>query len=177
MSFQITAVASAAALFVGAGLGIAFEHHLSAKQYDKLVTRQLAEKDAAVKAAIKSVKAQADLAQASAVAEAAAQQKIVVHTKKVYEEVPIYVTPAQDARGCVTYGLVRVLDAAVTGRDPADLKLPAGKSDDACAPVAASDLARSVAGNYGTARQNAEQLDALIADITARVNLANGDHK
>lgn len=64
--------------------------------------------------------------------------------------------------GCITYGLVRVLDAAVLGSVAERLRLPSGQSDDSCAPITAVDLAESVASNYGTARLNAQQLDGLI---------------
>lgn len=64
--------------------------------------------------------------------------------------------------GCVTYGLVRVLDGAVFGVTASSLRLPASVSDDTCAPVAADALARSVAANYGRAKLNAQQLDGLV---------------
>ncbi len=51
----------------------------------------------------------------------------------------------------------------------------AGEFVNPCSAVKASDLARSVAGNYGTARQNAEQLNQLIADIRERLRIANGE--
>jgi hypothetical protein len=41
------------------------------------------------------------------------------------------------------------------------------KSDDACAPVGAAALARSVSDNQFVARTDAEQLDALIAVLQA----------
>lgn len=97
----------------------------------------------------------------AAVSRATSQQKIVTQTVTITKEIPAHVTPAQDARTCITYGLVRVFDAAAGGADPDTLSLPAGQSDDACAPVKASDLARSVAENYGSARDNADQLTAL----------------
>lgn len=65
-------------------------------------------------------------------------------------------------RSCVPLGLVRVLDGAAFGRDPASLALPAGKSLDACASLGWRDLVGVIVGNYGTARDNAGQLDALI---------------
>lgn len=111
--------------------------------------------------------AQARLSQQTGGAEAVAQNTIAARTNTIIQKVPTYVTVTQD-RACVPYGLVRVLDASALGLDPADLVPPPGQSDDACAPVATSDLARSVAGNYGTARQNAEQLNALEADVKAR---------
>jgi hypothetical protein len=56
-----------------------------------------------------------------------------------------------------------VLDAAVHGVIADSLALPAGKSDDACTGVDAAALARSIVDNYGAAKLNSEQLNALIA--------------
>jgi hypothetical protein len=65
-----------------------------------------------------------------------------------------------------------VLDAAALGVDPDTLSLAPGQSDGSCAPVKASDLAASVAGNYGAARANAEQLTALQNWIAAEAQAA-----
>lgn len=99
----------------------------------------------------------------AAVGEATAQQQIVTQTLTTANEVTHYV---KDTSTCITWGLVRVLDAAATGVGPADLPLPAGQSDDACAPIGAAALAGSVVRNYGAARQNAEQLNRLIGTVT-----------
>lgn len=77
-------------------------------------------------------------------------------------------------RPCVSYGLVRVLDAAARGISPSDLELPPGVSDDACTPLGNADLGRSVSSNYAIARANAAQLNGLIEDVTARLAIANG---
>ena len=66
-----------------------------------------------------------------------------------------------------------MLNAAAEGRDPADYQLPAAVSDESCTALTNADVAASVVGNYGIARQNAEQLNALEADIAARVAAAN----
>jgi hypothetical protein len=66
-----------------------------------------------------------------------------------------------------------VLDAASLGADPDGLPLAAGQSDGACAPVTAAALAANVAANYGTARSNAEQLNALEAWIKAEADVPN----
>lgn len=137
--------------------------------YRSDVQRAAAEAKAAVIAEAKAQqKAQDDITLASAMANAEAQTKIITLTNDIIKEVPRYVTVTQDARTCVTYGLVRVLDAAATGRNPADLQLPSGVTDDACAPITASALAAGIADNFGIARQNAAQLDTLIADTKAR---------
>jgi hypothetical protein len=97
----------------------------------------------------------------AAVAEAAAQQKLADEKSRTLEEVRLHVSSA--ARLCIPYGLVRLLDAASLGADPNSLSLPSGRSDAACAPVNAADLAANVAANYAVARENAEQLNALAA--------------
>ncbi len=102
---------------------------------------------------------------AAAVAEQTAQITILRHTSVLKLEVPKYVTINQP---CITLGFVRVLDAAVHGVNPDDLPLAAGQSNDTCAPTDAIALARSIADNYGIARANAEQLDAL-ARVTAKL--------
>ena len=104
----------------------------------------------------------------AAVAEAQAQQKIVTVTQTIIKKVVQHV---QDHSNCITYGLVRVLDAGIYGIDPDTLPLPAGKSDDACAPVAASTLAERVISNYAIARGNAEQLNALEAWVSAQASV------
>lgn len=115
---------------------------------------------------------QADISVHSAVKEGAAQQALAAVAATVKQKVPHHVhePAAPRAIGCVTYGLIRVLDAAALGIDPDDLALPAGKSDDACAPITNADLAAAVADNYASALSNAEQLNALEADIRARVD-------
>lgn len=107
--------------------------------------------------------------------EGQAQDKIVTVTRTIIQKVPEYVTiyqdqhaAAADGPGCVTYGFVRLLYGAERGVDPARLALPAGQSDDACTGYGLSDLAAALASDYGTARQNSEQLNGLIADVKAQ---------
>lgn len=111
----------------------------------------------------------------AAAAEVTAQGSIAQNTRTITKEVTQYVHdyvpvpgPTQTVTvGCITYGFVRVLDAAVFGVDPASLPLASGQSDDACTSIDAAALARAIVGNYGIARSNAEQLDALIAAVKA----------
>jgi hypothetical protein len=112
---------------------------------------------------------QDDIALNAAVAEATAQQKIEVRTVTIQKEITKYVS---DTAHCITFGLIRVLDARVLGVDPADLALPAGQSDDACAPVTATALADSIVANYGAAVANAKQLNDLEATIAAMIAAA-----
>lgn len=137
----------------------------------KLATVEAADATAQAAAVSKAAaiqKAQDALSLKDQAHESAAQVRIVTRTQTITKEVPTYVTVAQDARGCVTYGLVRLHDAAALGVDPSTLQLPAGKSDDDCTSLKASDLAAGIVSNYGVSHQNAEQLNALIADVKAR---------
>lgn len=86
-------------------------------------------------------------------------------TSNLILEIPTYVTSAQDRSTCITYGLVRVYNAAVG--QPDAIPLPAGKSNDACSPVKASALAAGIADNFGTAKDNADQLNKLEAYINS----------
>lgn len=88
------------------------------------------------------------------------QEKIVTRTMTITKEIPTYV---KDTSDCVTIGLIRVLDAAALGVDPATLVLAPGQFDETCAGIGARALAQSVVDNYGRARQNAAQLTDLQA--------------
>lgn len=100
---------------------------------------------------------------------ALAAQAVVVKSK-VHSHVHEPAPAAPPAVGCVTYGLVRQHDAAALGVDPDTLPLPAGTTDDACAPVANADLADAISDNYAAARANAAQLDDLEANVKAKVD-------
>lgn len=169
----IAGLVSAAGVY-GCHQGQAVEHtaRLAEVRGIRLVeARQVA---AVAQAARVAQHAQDQITTTSAVAEAAAQERIITRTITLTQEVPRYVTTTVERRiGCVPWGLVRVLDAAASGANPADLIPPAGQPDDACSPVTPLALGQSVVANYGVAHQNAEQLDALIGDITQRVNAAN----
>lgn len=75
-------------------------------------------------------------------------------------DVPVHVSAKLP---CITYGLVRVLDAAILSKPAGNLALPPGKSDGSCSPFTADDLARTVISNYSIANSNATQLNALEA--------------
>jgi hypothetical protein len=115
---------------------------------------------AAVEAAADQQERAHAVALAAALADAAAQERIVTRTLTITKEVPRYV---KDTAGCITLGLVRVLDAAVHGRDLAELSLAPGEFDETCATVAATALAESIVRNYGICHANAQQLSGLQA--------------
>lgn len=169
-------IAAAVAFGLGAAGGGYITHAVDQHKYDQLVIDHATAQAKAVAAAREDERKTAKLSSDNGQKAAVADQKIVYRTNTIIKEVPTHVTPQTDARVCVPVGLVRLLDAAALGIEPSDLVLPAGQSDDTCSAVKASDLARSVARNYGTARQNAEQLNQLIADIRERLRIANGEN-
>lgn len=158
----------AGGLMLAAMIGTGFVVHRfddAAKQ--KMIAGYAMAQAKAIEQALKLEKKQNSITLAAAVADAAAQEKIVVHTQVVTREIVRHV---KDTSTCISFGFVRVLDAEVLGVAPADLALPAGQSDDACAPVTPSALAEHVAANYGRARQNARQLEDLedyVLDLLA----------
>ncbi len=77
----------------------------------------------------------------------------------IVKEVPIYVPVQADAACSVNRGFVRVHDAAAQGTLPA----AAGDADAAASGIALSAVAGTVAANYQTCHENAEQLRGLQA--------------
>jgi len=119
----------------------------------------------AAQSAVDAKSAEDSATHQTAIASAAAviKQKVSTHVHNPAPAAPRVV-------GCVTYGLVRLHDAAALGVDPDTLPLPSGVSDDACSPVADTDLAAAFADNYAAARANAAQLDDLIANVKGKVD-------
>lgn len=104
----------------------------------------------------------------AAVAEAAAQQKIVTVTNVVTKEVVVHVPI--NTKCAVSVGFVRVLNAIILGSGPTDLSYAPGQPDDACAPIDPRALAGYVLTNYGAALGNAQQLTSLqkwVTDVIA----------
>lgn len=75
----------------------------------------------------------------------------------IIREVPVYVPAQADAACSINRGFVRLHDAAAAG----DLPEPAGDADATAAGIALSTVAETVAGNYQSCHENAEQLRAL----------------
>lgn len=156
-----------------AGAGAYATHRFDLATIDSL---KLAQQQAIITAQDEAIKKQRAIdAQnwSAAAAEAQAQQTITTRTVTIEKEVPKYVhdfvpVPGETQTitvGCITYGFVRVLDAAALGVDPASLDLAPGQSDDTCTALKDTDLASAIVENYGIANGNAEQLDALIASV------------
>ena len=77
--------------------------------------------------------------------------------KTIIQEVPVYVPVEADTACTIHRGFVRLHDAAAAG----ELPEPAGDADAPAKGVALSAVARTVADNYQTCYENAEQLRAL----------------
>jgi len=77
----------------------------------------------------------------------------------IIKEVPVYVPVQADAACTINRGFVRLHDAAAAG----ELPEPARDVDAAPADLALSAVAGTVAANYQTCHENAEQLRALQA--------------
>jgi hypothetical protein len=176
VSIVTTLLSGATAFFGGAwgyvlsaaaagALAVYLTHAIDTVRYDTLVQTDLKATIAAQTIATLTQKNQDDAREASAVSEATAQANLSAEHTHIIERIPTYVTPAQDASHCITFGLLRVLDATILAGDPAALPLPPGKSDDSCSPVTSSLLARQISDNYAVARANAEQLNALEDSI------------
>jgi len=182
---EVQWVASGVAALALVGGTVYVTHHWDSASYEKLVAAQATAQAKAVTAQATKQKALDTTGTAAAASDAQAQVKIVDHYITVTKEVPTYVDKKQDlaavapgaAPGCISYGLVRLLDAAVLGVDPSTLALPAGQSDDACSPVEPSALAEGIAGNYSVAEQNAQQLNDLIAAAKAQAVIVAAPQK
>ena len=86
----------------------------------------------------------------------------------IIKEVPIYVPVQADAACTINRGFVRLHDAAAAG----ELPEPARDTDAAAAGVALSAVAGTVAANYQTCHENAEQLRALQAWVNENEAIA-----
>ena len=86
----------------------------------------------------------------------------------IIKEVPIYVPVQADAACTINRGFVLLHDAAAAG----ELPEPAGDADAAAAEITLSAVARTVAANYQTCHENAEQLRALQEWVTGTMAAA-----
>ena len=80
----------------------------------------------------------------------------------IIKEVPIYVPVQADAACTINRGFVRLHDAAAAG----ELPEPARDADAPATGLALSAVAGTVAANYQTCHENAEQLRALQGWVT-----------
>lgn len=96
--------------------------------------------------------------------DASAQPLIVEHYRVITKEIPAHVS---DTANCITYGLVRVLNAAARNEAIA-VPDSASESDDTCAPVSWRDFAADITDDYKTGYQNSKQLNDLVGWVAAQ---------
>lgn len=154
---KIGLYAALAAVFLGAGLGVKHEWDLG--QAARVQVKHIVATSKVQTKAVAAVDAHV------APAAAAAQVRIVTQTRTLLKEVPVYV-PVRSP--CITWGALRLHDAAVLGVDASTLQPPAGQPDSACSDVDPIAFMAGVVANYGVARQNAQQLNDLEADVAGR---------
>jgi hypothetical protein len=86
-------------------------------------------------------------------------QTIQGATKTIIQKVPVYVTAKADAACPIPNGFVRLHDAAA--EDSMQFPANASSVDGQSSEVKLSDVASTIAGNYGICHANAEKLTAL----------------
>ena len=161
----IRLVLGLAALLGAAMFAAIAMHKVDNARYEALVASQAQGAQKALEAAIAKQAAYDAASIAAAEAEAQKQAALAAAANARKQEVRVHVITKRIAATCVPWGLIRVFDAAAIGSLASDLPLPAGKSDDACAPVTWLALANAIVANYDAANANAEQLNALIVFI------------
>ncbi|MBU9512566.1 hypothetical protein [Burkholderia multivorans] len=145
----------ASAIALAAAVVIAIQHALlvSAGQHADDLARDVRERTAERDAARRDVK----------IVTQYVDRVRVVREKgdTIIKEVPVYVDREADRACVVPLGFVRVHDAAAANVPVGD----PGSTDAAAAGVALSAVAATVADNYTTCHENAEQLIALQARV------------
>ena len=152
--------AAVIALMIFAG-GFKTAHDIDAHKYDELKLQYVQAQAKAVKEAAQKQQALDSEASEAANQEAIDQTKRANQLAQELANVQNHVSVKTIASNCVPYGFYRLLYAGSHGVLTNSLGLPAGQSDDACAPVGWSQLATEVLHNYGNALANAEQLNKL----------------
>ncbi len=138
-------------------------HKVDNSRYVALELKYAQAEATAVAAAQAEQKRLDDIATQAAQREAANQSRLAAKAQAALTEVQQHVKVVTIK--CIPLGLVRVLDAAALGVTAASLPHATGNSDVTCAKVDTVALARSIVANYFTANANAEQLNALIANL------------
>ena len=90
-------------------------------------------------------------------------------TKEIIKEVPVYVPASADADCVINRGFVWLHDAAAANFFP----IAAGVADAAPSGIALSAVAETVADNYGSCHENAEQLKALQAWVSEMITTSH----
>lgn len=159
---KLAGYAAAALVLLGTVLWV--KHEWDAGQHAIQIVHQAQRVVVAQQAALKKTD------RAAAHTEQVARVRLVYRYRTLVKEIPIHVPTSVP---CIPWGVVRLHDAAVLGVDPASLPTPAGEPDDACSDVSPRSFVTTVIANYEAAEQNAQQLNALEADLAAREAAAN----
>ena len=139
-------------------------HYIDSVRYEKLVARDAAAQAQAIHDVAVQLHNADQVTLEKAVADAQAQVKIVTRYQTITKEIPVHVS---DSAHCITYGLVRVLNAAA---GPGAYAVPdaASQPDDTCAPVTWRSFADDLTADYGAKAANDQQLSDLQAWVTAQ---------
>ena len=148
----------------GSASGAFVMHKMDNGTYETLVAAQQHSLVMATQKAEDIQKATDKIAMDAAVAEATAQQKIIVQHDYTTQEITRYV-PTRTA--CLSYGVVRLFIHAGLGTSSYDLSNTAKYPDGACASLDASAFVTAVINNYYNYLANAEQLNALESWVAA----------
>lgn len=118
-------------LIIGAYFAGVKSGHKDLEAYKAAILAQAATDNAK---AVDRVRAEDKITVARAEAYWRGRVQIVTKYQTIRQQVVRYVTPNDDARGCINNGFVRLWDAASSGQDPATLPGTAGSPDGACDP-------------------------------------------
>ena len=162
-SLELKAILFAIVAGAAAIGGFMLAHKLDAAAYTKLELSYAQAQATAVATAAAEQKRLDDIATQAAQLEAANQSRLAANAQAALTEVQNHVKTVYVS--CLPLGFVRVLDAAALGVTAASLPHAAGNTDATCSKVDPVALARSIVQNYFTANSNAEQLNALIANL------------
>lgn len=163
-SLYTSLLAGAAMLAVGAASGSYVTYKVEQGTIAGIKLADAQAQAAAVSAATAIKSKQDATVLADAVSAADSRVRIVTQAATITKEIPVYVTKTLP---CVTFGFVRVLNAAAAGVDPAGVAVAPGEPNGACSPVSWDQVAADIADDYGTGLQNADQMNRLEADVTA----------
>lgn len=154
-------IASVAAFALGFTGGYTYAWSRQEATIQRMRADEAKRQTAAVEAALAHERATRKITESVESSAAAVQERVRIVYRTITRKIPVHVTPEIDRRYPLPCGLVRVLDASAAGVDPDQVSCGPGVADDAPSDVTASEAGQNIAGNYGDARHNAEQLSAL----------------
>ena len=161
-SWAILALGAIVALGAASGVGAYVMHKMDKADYVALQLADAKAQIAAVQTAQKLQAQQDAVKNKDSVAEAKAQQKLDDQRNLIPQRVVLHV---KDTLVCVPYGVIRMFNGYAHGLSDADITIAAGKSDDSCSEISWRSLTNDITDDYAIGIKNAEQLDALEADV------------